>query len=111
MTFYWQAPPNKSPDADFIQFNHFYDATGSLRGGYDRQPLEYYNTRRWAPNEIVIDGYAVPVEADAPPGAYYLDMGYYLTVGDSAVNLPLVVDGQMTEVDRVTIGPIEVIAP
>jgi hypothetical protein len=53
----------------------------------------------------------VPVAAAAPPGEYYLSVGYYLTVGASAVNLPLVVDGQMTEVSSVTIGPIEVVKP
>jgi hypothetical protein len=111
VTLYWQAPPDKAPDADFIQFNHLHDIDGTLRGGYDRQPLEYYNTRRWAPGEIVIDGYAVPVDADAPPGEYYLDVGYYLTVGESPVSLPLVVDGRQSEITAVTIGPIEVVAP
>ena len=111
ITLYWQAPSNMSPQANFIQFNHLLDSAGELHGGYDRRPLEYYSTLLWAPDEIIIDGYTVPVEADALPGDYYLDVGYYLTVGDSAVNLPLVVDGQMTDVYGVTIGPIEVIAP
>jgi hypothetical protein len=109
LTLYWQAPPDKSPQADFIQFNNLLDSNGVLHGGYDRHPLEYYNTLLWAPGEVVVDGYAVPVEADAPPGEYYLDVGYYLTVGESAVNLPLVIDGQMSEVSSVTIGPIEVV--
>lgn len=111
ITLYWQAPAEMSPQADFIQFNQLLDSQGTLRGGYDRQPLEYYSTMLWAPGEVVVDGYAVPVEADAPPGVYYLNVGYYLVVGESAVNLPLVVDGNMTEVHSVTIGPIQVIAP
>ncbi len=111
ITLYWQAPANISPQADFIQFNNLLDNDGELSGGYDRQPLEYYSTLLWAPDEIVIDGYAVPVVAAARPGQYYLNVGYYLIVGESAVNLPLVVEGQMTEVSSVTIGPIEVIAP
>ncbi len=109
LTLYWQAPPNRPPQADFIQFNNLLNSEGELRGGYDRQPLEYYSTLLWAPGEVVIDGYAVPVDADAPPGEYYLDVGYYLTIGESAVNLPLVVDGQRTDVSSVTIGPIEVV--
>jgi hypothetical protein len=100
-----------SPQANFIQFNHLLDSGGQLRGGYDRQPLEYYSTLLWAPGEIVIDGYAIPVEADAPPGQYYLNVGYYLTVGESAVTLPLVIKGQMTDASSVAIGPIEVINP
>ena len=108
ITFYWRALTDKSPQADFTQFNHLLDPVGNLRGGYDRRPLEYYSTLLWAPGEVVIDGYAVPVDADAPPGEYYLDVGYYLTVGESAVNLPLVVDGQVTDGSSVSIGPIEV---
>jgi hypothetical protein len=111
LTLYWQAPPDKSPQADFIQFNQLLDSTGARRGGYDRQPREYYSTQLWAPGEIVVDGYTVPIDNDAPPGEYYLNVGYYVTVGESAVNLPLIVDGQMTAVDHVTIGPVEVVAP
>jgi hypothetical protein len=73
--------------------------------------LEYYSTQRWAPGEIVVDGYVVPVDADALPGQYYLDVGYYFTIGESVVNLPLVIDGQMSNVNSVSVGPIEVIAP
>ena len=111
LTLYWQALPDHPPQADFIQFNHLLDSHGTLHGGYDRRALEYYGTLLWAPDEVVIDGYSVPVDADAPPGQYYLSVGYYLTVGVSAVNLPLVKDGQMSDVTSVTIGPIEVIAP
>ncbi len=111
LTLYWQALPERAPQADFIQFNHLLDGDGNLRGGYDRRPLEYYSTLLWAPGEVVVDGYAIPVEAGAPPGEYWLDVGYYITVGESAVNLPLVVAGQMTELSSVTIGPIEVVVP
>jgi hypothetical protein len=111
ITIYWQAPSDRAPQADFTQFNHLLDGAGSLRGGYDRRPLEYYNTLLWAPGEVVVDGYTIPVAADAPPGEYYLSVGYYLPVGESAVNLPLVVDGQMTDVSSVSIGPIEVKRP
>jgi hypothetical protein len=111
LTLYWQAPTDRSPQADFIQFNHLLDSNGELHGGYDRRPLEYYSTLLWAPGEVVIDGYAVPVAADAPPGEYYLSVGYYLILGESAVNLPLVVDGQMSQTSSVTIGPVEVVGP
>ncbi|RME74379.1 MAG: hypothetical protein D6784_10025, partial [Chloroflexi bacterium] len=82
---------------------------GRLHGGYDRRPLEYYSTLLWAPGEVVVDGYAVPVDVDAPPGQYWLDVGFYLTVGEAAVNLPLVQNGQMSDVTSVRIGPVEVV--
>ena len=109
LTLYWQAPPEKAPQAEFTQFNHFLDSSGTRRGGYDRQPLEYYNTLLWAPGEVVIDGYAIPVEADAPPGQYYLNVGYYLSTEGNLLYLPLVAEGQMTDVRAITIGPIEVV--
>lgn len=111
VTLYWRALPDKSPEAHFIQFNNLLDRTGTLYGGYDRVPLEYYSTLLWAPGEVIVDGYTVPIEADAPPGGYYLDVGYYLVVGESAINLPLVIDGQMSDDSSVTIGPIKVVAP
>jgi len=111
VTMYWQAPPNLPPQTNFIQFNQLLDYSGALRGGYDRLPLEDYSTLLWAPGEIVSDGYVVPVDADAPPGEYYLNVGYYFTVGEAAIYLPLVVDGQMSNVNSITIGPIEVVAP
>jgi 4-amino-4-deoxy-L-arabinose transferase-like glycosyltransferase len=111
LTLYWQALTERPPQADFIQFNHLLDSNGSLQGGYDRRPLEYYSTLLWAPGEVVADGYTVPINPEAPPGQYYLNVGYYLTVGEAAVNLPLVVDGQMTDVTSVTIGPIDVVEP
>jgi hypothetical protein len=109
ITLYWQAMPNKSPQADFIQFNNLLDSSGKLLGGYQRLPLEYYSTLLWSPGEVVVDGYTVPVAADAPPGQYYLDVGYYIIVGESAVNLPLVIDGAKSDISHVTIGPIEVV--
>ena len=109
LTLYWQAPADKAPQADFMQFNHLLDSAGQPHGGYERRPLEYYSTLLWSPGEVVADGYTIPVAADAPPGQYYLDVGYYINVGGSAVNLPLVIDGKMSDISHVTIGPIEVI--
>jgi hypothetical protein len=111
LTLYWQAPPDKAPQADFTQFNHLLDSQGTLRGGYDRYPLEYYRTLLWAPGEVVVDGYAIPVDADAPPGYYYLNVGYYFLAGESLLYLPLVEAGQPSAVNAVSIGPIEVVAP
>lgn len=111
VTLVWQAPSESAPQAHFIQFNNLLDSSGTVRGGYDRVPLEYYSTLLWAPGEVVVDGYTIPVDADAPPGDYYLNVGYYLPVGESAVTLPLVVDNQMSDRSSVSIGPIKVVEP
>ncbi|MEM7346137.1 MAG: glycosyltransferase family 39 protein [Chloroflexota bacterium] len=111
VTLYWQAFPTLAPQANFTQFNNLHDNQGALWGGYDRLPLEDYSTLLWVPNEVVVDGYTISVAPDAPPGEYYLDVGYYIQIGESAVNLPLVVDEAMSDVSSVTIGPIEVVSP
>ena len=103
ITLYWQAPPDKAPQADFIQFNHLHDGVGKLYGGHDRIPLENYSTLLWAAGEIIADGYTLTIDPAAPTGTYYLDVGYYLTVGESAVNLPLVINGAMSDQNHITI--------
>lgn len=108
ITLYWRAMPHKSPEAHFIQFNHFLDTAGNVSGGYDRMPLEYYSTLLWAPGEVVVDGYTVPVDPAASLGEYYLNVGYYLIVGEASINLPLVENGRPTEATSVMIGPIRV---
>lgn len=110
ITFYWQSP-QRSPQANFIQFNNLLDSTGNLWGGYDRLPLEDYSTLLWDSGEVVVDGYTIPVDPDALPGEYYLNVGYYIVVGGSAVNLPLVIDGTMSDISSISVGPIEVVAP
>ena len=64
------SPAGKIAAANFIQFNNLLDSNGELYGGYERLPLEYYSTLLWAPGEVVVDGYAVPVDVDAPSGEY-----------------------------------------
>jgi len=60
---------------------------------------------------VVVDGYSVPVDVEATPGEYYLNVGYYFTLNNNPIYLPLMEDGQMSDVNNVTIGPIRVIAP
>ena len=52
----------------------------------------------------------VPVEADAPPGVYWLDVGLYPT-DQPALSLPLASEGQLLERNSVPLGPIKVGGP
>jgi len=74
----------------------------------DRRPQEGYSTLYWAPGEIVVDPFGVPVDAVAPDGIYYLNVGLYKQVGDQAVSLPLVQGGRPVDVTSVNIGPIKI---
>lgn len=88
------------------------DADLQRRGGYDRFPRETYNTFLWVPNEVVDDGFAVPVDADAPDGIYTIRIGWYQQqAGRIVKRLPLMQAGQPLAEDSVTIGPIKVGGP
>ncbi|MCB0213357.1 MAG: hypothetical protein KDJ52_28700, partial [Anaerolineae bacterium] len=69
VTLYWQAL--RSMPADFLMFTRLRDAEGQVWGGYDRRPREVYSTLLWVADEVVIDSFSMPVQADAPPGLYY----------------------------------------
>ncbi len=92
--------------ADFIMFTRLLDETGSAWGGYDRRPKEVYSTLLWAEGEVVADGFTINVDPNTPDGVYYLDIGFYLPVGEAAVSLPLVQNGQLSDVTNVSIGPV-----
>jgi hypothetical protein len=108
ITLYLQA--NRTMGENLAIFNHLLDAQAVQRGGADRIPQQYYTTLLWVPGEIVSDSYAVPVDADAPPGIYWLDVGLYPTRRPE-FSLPLVVDGRPIERNSVSIGPLKVGGP
>ena len=113
LTLYWQA--EQWPAENFVIFNRLLDNPQDNRqptawGGYDRLPQENYSTLLWAPGEIVTDGFAVPVAADAPDGIYTLSLGLYRQVGGQANSLAILdpESGQPTGAANVTIGPLKV---
>ncbi len=108
LTMYWQA--RRIIGADLMTFYHLIGPDGRQYGGADRRPRDVYSTMLWASGEIVDDPYLLTVAPNAPPGDYYLLVGLYLPVGVAPVSLPLMQDGQMSDVTHVTIGPIAVVA-
>ncbi len=108
ITLHWQA--NHTTGESLAVFNHLLDAAAVQRGGADRIPQNYYTTLLWVPGEIVSDSYEVPVDAGAPPGVYWLDVGLYPT-NRPASSLPLQVDGQPIARNSVSIGPLKMGGP
>jgi hypothetical protein len=111
LTLYWQGL--RWMGEDFVIFERLLDNQGIAWGGYDRRAKENYSTLFWAPGEIVTDGFAVPVDAAAPPGVYNLSLGWYRRVGEQAESLAIInpETGQPTESTAVMIGPIKVGGP
>ncbi len=111
VTLYWQGL--RWMGEDFVIFERLLDNQGMAWGGYDRRAKENYSTLLWAPGEIVIDGFAVPVDAAAPPGVYNLSLGWYRRVGEQADSLAILKPetGEPSDSTAVTIGPIKVGGP
>ncbi|MCB0226064.1 MAG: glycosyltransferase family 39 protein, partial [Anaerolineae bacterium] len=111
LTLYWQGLDWMGEE--FVIFNRLLDNQGSAWGGYDRLAQENYSTLLWAPQETIVDGFAVPVAPDAPDGVYSLSVGWYRSVDGQAQSLPMVdpVTGEATDRTAVMIGPIKVGGP
>lgn len=97
-----------SMPADFLMFTRLRDRNGQVWGGRDRKPMGLYSPMLWVPGEVVEDGFTVKIEAETPPGIYYLDVGFYLPVAGSPVSLPIVQEGQFSQVTSVSLGPIKI---
>jgi hypothetical protein len=109
LTLYWQGL--QWMGENFVIFTRLLDNDGQTsRGGYDRLARENYSTLFWAPGEIITDGFAVPVAADAPAGIYMIHVGWYQQVNGESPSLAIVNpdSGQLTDSTAVTIGPIKV---
>ncbi len=108
LTLHWRA--ERTMGQNLTVFNHLLDQEAIQRGGADRTPLKHYTTLLWVPGEVVSDPYQVPVEASAPPGVYWLDVGLYPS-DQPNFSLPLFVDGQPIDRTSVRLGPFKVGGP
>jgi hypothetical protein len=111
ITLYWQGL--EWLGEEFVIFNRLLDNQQAVRGGYDRLARENYSTLLWAPGEIIVDGFAVPIAADAPDGVYTLSLGWYRKVDGEAKSLAILhpETGEATETTAITIGPVKVGGP
>jgi hypothetical protein len=106
LTLYWQALDWLGND--YTIFTKLLAADQTVYGGRDRLPREGYRTIYWAPGEVVIDSFGVPVDINAPDGVYYLNIGLYMPVNHQAHSLPLFQDGQPIDTSSIDIGPIKI---
>jgi len=77
LTLYWQGLGGV--DQDYTVFVHLLDARGQLQGQHDGPPLGGTRpTSGWLPGEYLRDVHPIEVAANAPPGAYVIEVGMYL---------------------------------
>ena len=96
LVLYWQT--DAPLGFDYNVFTHLLDPAGFLRAQQDNAPVGgTYPTSQWAIGEMVVDVYDIALPADAPAGAYALEVGLYDWVtqareqtvsGDDRVILP-----------------------
>jgi hypothetical protein len=106
VTFYWQGL--RTMEQSYTVFTKLLNDQQQLGGDVERLPADGYNTIYWLENEVVIDGFELPVKPNISPGVYWLNLGLYKEVNGAAISLPIMVGKQPTEQTSVTIGPIKV---
>jgi hypothetical protein len=108
ITFYWKILSAELPGvSSMVQFNHWLDQGMQRRDKYDRHLSKAYLTSLWQQGKVIADKVTVPVDQAMLPGEYYLKVGYNVG-GDE---LPLVINGKITDVTSVIIGPIRITSP
>jgi hypothetical protein len=91
----WQAL--QPMDADYTLFIHILAPDGTLKGQIDVWPKDgTHPTSQWQPGEAFQDRYTLYIDPDAPPGAYQVEIGWYLL--ETMQRLP-VLDAQGRAVD------------
>ena len=110
ITLYWQGL--REMDNSFTVFAKLLDDNQEdVWGNLERLPADGYPTSQWWNKEVVLDGFELPVEPTVPPGIYWINVGLYLPLNESSASLPLVYDGQPSDITSVTFGPIKVGEP
>jgi hypothetical protein len=110
LTLYYQGVDKM--EADYTVFTHllgpYNPATaGPLWGQDDSEPCRRgYPTSFWDVGEIVIDGFTLPIPAEAPAGDYTLEMGFYQW--PALERLPVLDESGQVVADRVVLGQLQV---
>jgi len=70
-------------------FVHILDAENKIRGQRDSLPgAGTLSTTGWLPSEVIADAYEVPIQPDAPPGSYVIEVGMYRA--ETGQRLPII---------------------
>jgi hypothetical protein len=105
VTLYWRGL--RTMDKSYTVFVKLLDDQKVVWGSTDRFPADGHRTIYWLENEVVVDGFELPVDANIPDGIYWFNVGLYEEIDGAAVSLPLVVNNTETEVTSATFGPVK----
>ena len=105
LTLYWQALAEM--DESYTVFTHLLDKNNRIWGQRDNMPRDgTLPTICWVKGEIIVDGYDIPIQPDALPGQYVIEIGMYqLDIGQ---RLPIIgPEGQVID-DRILLEEVMV---
>jgi hypothetical protein len=100
---YWRVL--EPPDAPAAIFAHLLDAHSQVKGGQDRLDAP---VAHWRPDDLIVQVHNLTLAADAGPGTYQLEIGFYSI--DGSVRWP-VFDSRAAVADRLLLDSVEVGAP
>jgi hypothetical protein len=106
LTLYWRALT--TPPVAYKVFVHLLDAKSVIWGQRDAEPQNGgAPTTSWVPGEIVSDSYSIPVQPNAPPGEYDIEIGMYSL--PSGARLPVTGEAGQSIGDHVILGRVAVV--
>jgi 4-amino-4-deoxy-L-arabinose transferase-like glycosyltransferase len=105
LTLYWQAI--NTPTDGYTVFNHLVGPDGQTHGQFDSPPVnDAWLTQTWLPGEIIIDRRVIPVNPDAPPGSYEINIGLYTAF--DLIRLPVWLNGQPQPGDQLLLTNMQI---
>jgi len=76
LTLYWQCVAEMTES--YTVFAHLLDVDNVIRGQVDRLPANgAAPTTGWLQGEVITDPYEIPIDREAPPGRYTVEIGMY----------------------------------
>jgi len=105
LTLYWKALAEM--ETSYTVFIHLLDSENKIWGQRDSLPGNgVLPTTGWLPGEFIMDAHQVPVQPDAPPGQYVIEIGMYQA--ETGQRLPIINrKGQVVD-DRVLLEEVTV---
>ena len=104
LTVYWQALTEM--DESYTVFTHLLDKEDRIWGQKDNVPLKgTLPTCCWVKDEVIADEYEIPIQPDAPPGQYVIEIGMYQLETGQRLEVR---EGPEGKEDRILLGTVEV---
>ncbi len=109
LTLYWRAL--QDIDTNYAVFTQVVGESDAIWAQKDAWPLDgNAPTATWRKGQLIRDPYELVVKADAPAGAWDLQVGMYAAEGE-AVRLNLLGEGGHAQDNRILLGKVRIVRP